>query len=58
MEWEEQARYPIQEACVQVREHPGKPGTYACVIHLVPCYQADQMVSELELVTELVQGAA
>lgn len=58
MEWEEQARYPIQEARVSVREHPGKPGSYACVIHLVPCYQADQMVSELELVTELVQGAA
>lgn len=58
LEWEEQARYPVQEARVSVREHPGKPGSYACVIHLVPSYQADQMVSELELVTELVQGAA
>jgi type VI secretion system protein ImpD len=57
MEWEEQARYPIQESNVRVREHPEKPGSYLCVIHLVPCYQADQMVTDLELVTELVQGA-
>ena len=45
-------------ACKCASTPSGKPGTYACVIHLVPCYQADQMVSELELVTELVQGAA
>src|SRR5690606_16709354 len=35
LEWEEQARYPLREANVQVREHPDKPGQYACVIHLV-----------------------
>ncbi|MEY4589745.1 MAG: hypothetical protein RL497_1821 [Pseudomonadota bacterium] len=58
MDWEEQARFPLQAARVEVREHPGKPGSYGCIIHLIPSYQADQMVSELELVTELVQGAA
>lgn len=56
LEWEEQARYPLREANVQVREHPDKPGQYACVIHLVPHYQIDQMISELELVTELVKA--
>lgn len=55
LEWEEQARYPLREAGVKVNEHPDKPGQYLCVIHLVPHYQLDQMVSELELVTELVQ---
>lgn len=55
LEWEEQARYPLREAAVRVNEHPAKPGQYTCVIHLVPHYQLDQMVSELELVTELVQ---
>lgn len=56
LEWEAQARYPLREAAVKVREHPERPGQYLCVIHLVPHYQADQMVSELELVTELVQS--
>lgn len=55
LEWEEQARYPLREAAVNVEEHPERPGQYLCKIHLVPHYQIDQMVSELELVTELVQ---
>lgn len=55
LDWEEQARFPLREAAVKVREHPEKPGQYLCVIHLVPHYQIDQMVSELELVTELAQ---
>ena len=57
LEWEEQARYPLREASVRVREHPEKPGDYVCVIHLRPHYQLDHMVSELELVTELAQSA-
>ncbi len=55
LEWEEQARYPLRESAVSVEEHPERPGQYVCKIHLVPHYQVDQMVSELELVTELVQ---
>ena len=57
LEWEEQARYPLREAAVKVREHPEKPGDFVCVIHLKPHYQLDHMVSELELVTELAQPA-
>jgi len=56
MEWEEQARFPLREAQVSVKEHIEKPGQYYCSIRLVPHYQVDQMVSELELVTELVQS--
>ena len=56
LEWEEQARYPLREAAVRVQEHPDKPGIFLCVIHLKPHYQLDQMVSELELVTELAQA--
>lgn len=55
LEWEQQARYPLRQADVTVREHPSKPGQYLCVIKLIPHYQVDQMVSQLELVTELVQ---
>lgn len=53
LDWDEQARYPLKEGSVSVKEHPSKPGEYLCVIHLQPHYQLDQMVSELELVTEL-----
>ncbi|MCW9000216.1 MAG: type VI secretion system contractile sheath large subunit, partial [Kangiellaceae bacterium] len=55
MDWEEQARYPLRDAYVKVKEHPEKPGQYFCSIYLRPHYQLDQMVSELELVTELTQ---
>lgn len=57
LEWEEQARYPLREAAVEVKDHPEKPGEYVCIIHLRPHYQLDHMVSELELVTELAQSA-
>ncbi len=55
MDWEEQARFPLREALVKVKEHPNKMGEYLCSIHLRPHYQLDQMISELELVTELTQ---
>lgn len=55
LDWEEQARYPLRESQVEVSDIPGKPGQYRCVIHLRPHYQLDNMVSELELVTELAQ---
>lgn len=54
--WEEQALYPLRQASVKVDEHPEKPGQYVCVIHLMPHYQLDNMVSEMELVTELMQA--
>ena len=30
LEWEDQARYPLRESDVTVREHPIKPGEYVC----------------------------
>ncbi len=56
LEWEAQARYPLRESLVKVKEHPEKPGSFVCVIKLRPHYQLDHMVSELELVTELAQS--
>ncbi len=47
------ARYPLREGNVQVRERPGRPGDYLCTIHLMPHYQFDQVVSSVELVTQL-----
>lgn len=53
---EVQARYPLREANVKVREVPGKPGVYMSVIHLRPHFQLDQMTSSVKLVTELFSG--
>jgi type VI secretion system protein ImpD len=53
LDWEEQAKYPLKEAYVRVKDHPAKPGHFLSVIRIQPHYQLDQMVSELELVTEL-----
>jgi type VI secretion system protein ImpD len=57
LSWEMRARYPLRSARVQVRELPGKPGSYSCVIHLQPHYVTDQLVSELKLATELTNAA-
>ena len=53
LQWEMLARYPLRSARVQVRELPGKPGTYSSIIHLKPHYIVDHLVSELKLTTEL-----
>jgi type VI secretion system protein ImpC len=50
---EERAKYPLREAKVMVRERPGAPGSYNCVIHLRPHFQLDQMFMSMRLSTEL-----
>ncbi|WP_432455105.1 MULTISPECIES: type VI secretion system contractile sheath large subunit [unclassified Agarivorans] len=47
------ARYPLNEASIQVKEQRGKPGHYYSIIHLRPHFQLDQMVSSIRLITEL-----
>ena len=51
---EMQARFPLRDSEVSVRELPGKPGCYSSVFHLRPHFQLDQMTSSMRLVTELV----
>jgi type VI secretion system protein ImpD len=53
---EVKAKYPLREAKVQVRELPGKPGSYHCIIHLRPHYQLDQMFTSMRFTTELAPG--
>ena len=50
------AKYPLREAKVQVRERPGKPGSYACIANLRPHFQLDQVVTGIQLVTEIAPG--
>jgi type VI secretion system ImpC/EvpB family protein len=55
---ETKARYPLREARAQVRDHPGKPGTYLCVIHLRPHFQLEEVVTAVRLTTELAPGSS
>lgn len=50
---ETQARYPLLDASVQVRELPSKPGSFGCTIHLQPHYQLDDIAASFRLVTEM-----
>lgn len=50
---EVRAKYPLREAKVQIREQPGKPGSYSCTFHLRPHFQLDQLVASVRLRTEL-----
>lgn len=47
------AKAPLREGKVEIREKPGKPGSYYCVMHLRPHFQLDQVVTAVKLVTEL-----
>jgi type VI secretion system protein ImpD len=55
-DWQMQARFPLRKALVSVSEIPDKPGAYWADIQLQPHYQADSLVSELHLTTELSGG--
>lgn len=47
------SRYPLRDARVEVRERPGRPGTYGCTVHLQPHYQLDEVGAAFRLVTDL-----
>lgn len=53
--FEMKARFPLSSGSVEVKEVPGKPGTYICTMHLKPHFQIDQMMTGFRLQTE-VQG--
>ncbi len=46
------ARYPLQDARVEVRERRGRPGVYNCTVHLKPHHQLDEVGASFRLVTE------
>ena len=50
---ESKARNPLRESSVQVTPKPGAPGSYRCVIHLVPHYELDDMAVKVRLTTEI-----
>lgn len=50
---ETKAQYPLRQADVRVRQHPDKPGSYVCVIHLWPHFQLDDLTTSVRLTAEL-----
>ncbi len=52
------ARFPLRGARVEVREKPGKPGVFGCVIQLQPHYQLDEVGAAFRLVTDLQAARA
>jgi type VI secretion system protein ImpC len=50
---EMKARYPLAEAKVEVRETPGKPGSYNAVAWLRPWLQMEELTSSLRMVASI-----
>jgi type VI secretion system protein ImpD len=51
------ARYPLQEARIEVAEFPGKPGAYYCTAYLKPHFQVERIETSFRLVTDLAAAA-
>lgn len=49
------ARYPLREARVEVREIPGKPGSYNAIAHLRPWLQMEELTVGLRMVARIPQ---
>ncbi|MBX3411209.1 MAG: type VI secretion system contractile sheath large subunit [Pirellulales bacterium] len=49
------ARYPLREAKIEVKEIPGKPGSYHAVAHLRPWLQMEELTASLRMVANIPQ---
>ena len=58
MDWSMQARYPLRGVQVEIIEDPWRVSHYICNVTLMPHYQADGLVSEIKLTTELTRVSA
>jgi type VI secretion system protein ImpC len=52
---ETKARYPLREAKIEVREIPGKPGSYNAIAHLRPWLQMEELTTSLRMVARIPQ---
>ncbi len=50
---EAKAKYPLREASVEVKEIPGKPGSYNAVAYLRPWLQMEELTTSLRMVARL-----
>lgn len=50
---ETKAKYPLREARVEVKEIPGKPGSYNAVAHLRPWLQMEELTTSMRMVARV-----
>lgn len=50
---EMKAKYPLVEARVEVKEVPGKPGSYSAVAYLKPWLQMEELTTSMRLVANI-----
>ncbi|MCF1505962.1 MULTISPECIES: type VI secretion system contractile sheath large subunit [Afifella] len=50
---ESRASYPLREARVEVREVPGRPGSYNAIAHLRPWLQLEELTTSLRMVARI-----
>ena len=54
---EMKARFPLREAKVEVKEIPGKPGSYNAVAYLRPWLQMEELTTSMRMVARVPQRA-
>lgn len=54
---EMKARKPLREARIEVKEIPGKPGSYNAVAHLRPWLQMEELTTSMRMVARIPQKA-
>jgi len=52
---EARAKYPLREAKVEVKEIPGRPGSYNAVAYLRPWLQMEELTTSMRLVARIPQ---
>lgn len=54
---EMKARFPLREAAIEVKEIPGKPGSYNAIAHLRPWLQMEELTTSLRMVASIPKRA-
>jgi type VI secretion system protein ImpC len=54
---EMKARFPLREARVEVKEIPGRPGSYNAIAYLRPWLQMEELTTSMRLVARIPQAA-
>lgn len=50
---ESKAKYPLREARIEVKEIPGKPGSYNAVAYLRPWLQMEELTTSMRMVARI-----
>jgi type VI secretion system protein ImpC len=52
------ARFPLREARIEVKEIPGRPGSYNAVAHIRPWLQMEELTTSLRMVARIPSAAS